>query len=206
MFPSLQNYLTYVTAEFDQISEERKLTLQKLTEYVRSKVTANQPARLVFICTHNSRRSHLSQIWAQLAAHYYGIPGVGTYSSGTEATAFNPRAVKAMRKAGFQIEGAGSETNPVYALKWSEEAAPIKAYSKVYDAEGNPTRDFAAVMTCSEADRNCPFIPGAEMRLPLPYHDPKDFDSTPQEEAQYDERTRQIAKEIFYAFSLVNTA
>jgi len=204
MFPSLQSYLTAITAEFDQISEERKLTLQKLTEYVRSKVAANQPARLVFICTHNSRRSHLSQIWAQLAAHHYGIPGVKTYSGGTEATAFNPRAVKAMRKAGFQVNQTGSETSPVYFLKWSEEAAPIKAYSKVYNAEGNPTRDFAAVMTCTEADRNCPFIPGAEMRLPLPYHDPKDFDGTPQEEAKYDEWVRQIAQEIFYAFSLVS--
>ena len=156
IFATLAQLIASITAEFDQISEERKRTLQKLTEYVRSKVAANQPVRLVFICTHNSRRSHLSQIWAHLAARHYGIPGVETYSGGTEATAFNPRAVKAMRKAGFQIDHTGSETNPVYFLKWGEEAAPVKAYSKVYDAEGNPTQDFAAIMTCTEADQNCP--------------------------------------------------
>ena len=59
-------------------------------------------------------------------------------------------------------------------------------------------------MTCSDADENCPFIPGAEMRLPLTYEDPKEADDKPEERAVYDERVRQIGREIFYAMQLIS--
>lgn len=199
---TLLKYIEQLTSGFAQIAPERKALLQKLADYVQAKAGANEKIELTFICTHNSRRSHLSQIWAQTAAYYYGIPNVHTFSGGTEATAFNPRAVKAVEKAGFKVEKTGSEQNPVYLVSYSSEAAPIKAFSKVYDKDGNPESHFGAVMTCTHADENCPFIPGAT-RISLPFNDPKAFDDTPQEEEKYDERTFEIGREIFYAFSLV---
>jgi len=202
LFDSLSQFVHSITQEFDQIPTERKELLQKLTAYVQAQVDAGERVQLTFICTHNSRRSHLSQLWAQTAAYYYGIPRVQTYSGGTEATAFNPRAVKAVEKAGFQISSSGDASNPVYLVHYSEEQPPVQAFSKVYDQGGNPTANFGAVMTCTHADENCPFIPGAT-RISLPFDDPKAFDDTPLEEAKYDERTRQIGREIFYAFSLV---
>jgi protein-tyrosine-phosphatase len=159
--------------------------------------------QLTFVCTHNSRRSHFSQLWAQVAAYYYRIPTVKTYSGGTEATAFNARAVKAIKDAGFAVKKTGQESNPVYLVTYAQDQPPVKAFSKVYDQAGNPTRDFAAVMTCTHADENCPFIPGAT-RISLPYEDPTAFDDTPQEEEKYAERCRQIARELLYAFSQVN--
>jgi hypothetical protein len=203
LYSPVNSYIATVTKEFDQIPQERKELLEELAEYIRSKTKANQPVKLTFICTHNSRRSHISQIWAQTAAYYYGIRGVETYSGGTEATAFNARAVKAMGKAGFKIDKTGDEKNPVYQVSFTDELAPVKAFSKVYNAAGNPKKNFAAIMTCSQADKTCPFIPSTEARIAIPYDDPKEFDGTPQEEAKYDERTRQIAREIFYAFSQV---
>ncbi|MES2732123.1 MAG: protein-tyrosine-phosphatase [Bacteroidota bacterium] len=202
LFGTLQQYIDTITQEFDHIPAERKALLQKLTDYIQAKVQAREPVQLTFICTHNSRRSHLSQLWAQVAAYYYGIPQVQTYSGGTEATAFNPRAVKAVEKAGFQVKKTGDDSNPVYQVSYSTEQFPINTFSKVYDQGGNPTTNFGAVMTCTHAEDNCPFIPGAT-RLSLPFDDPKEFDGTSQEEAKYDERTRQIGREIFYAFSLV---
>ncbi len=203
LFPALQTYVVAVMKEFDQILAERKEELAALTSYVQGKVAANQSVQLTFICTHNSRRSHLSQLWAQVAAYYYGIPNVKTYSGGTEATAFNPRAVKAIEEAGFTVEKTREESNPLYLVTYSEEEPPMKAFSKVYDEGGNPTTDFGAVMTCTHADENCPFIPGA-VRISLPYDDPKAFDGTDQETEKYAERCRQIARELFYAFSQVN--
>jgi arsenate reductase (thioredoxin) len=203
MYSTLNAYIASVVQEFGQIPKERKAVLKTLAAYVQKKVQAKEPVKLTFICTHNSRRSHLSQIWAQTAAYFYQVPGVEAYSGGTEVSAFNSRAVKALEKAGFQIEPTGAENNPVYLVKFAEEQAPVKAYSKIYDAEGNPTEGFAAIMTCSQADQACPFIPGVSLRLSLPYTDPKASDDTPQEEASYDERTRQIARELFYAFSQV---
>jgi arsenate reductase len=199
----LQTYITSLPQEFEQIPQERKETLGQVAAYIREKLQENGKVKLVFICTHNSRRSHMSQIWAQTAAYYYGISSVETYSGGTEATAFNPRAVKAMQEAGFAIEKTGEENNPRYQVTFTDGMQPMVAFSKVYDAPGNPDRDFAAIMTCSHADDNCPFIPGASLRIPVNYDDPKDFDGTPQEEAKYNERTRQIAREMLYLFSKV---
>jgi arsenate reductase (thioredoxin) len=199
----LQRYIETLAEEFGQIPNERKEVLQKSASVIRQKAQAKEPVKLVFICTHNSRRSHISQLWAQTAAYYYGITQVETYSGGTEATAFNPRAVKAMQKAGFSIQKTGNQPNPTYLVTFAEAAPPLTAFSKVYDAKGNPTNDFIAIMTCAHADENCPFIPGASHRIPVNYNDPKDFDGTAQEEAQYDQRTRQIAREMFYLFSQV---
>lgn len=200
--PVSKNIEAY-TKEFDQIPEERKKALKKLALFVESKVKAGEKAELIFICTHNSRRSHISQIWAQTAAAYYGIPNVVSYSGGTEATAFNPRAVKAMEDAGFKIKKTSEGTNPVYEVRFSDEATTIKAFSKKYDGEGNPKSGFGAVMTCSQADQNCPVVSGATVRVAIPYDDPKEFDGTSQETAKYAERVHQIGREILYAFSLI---
>lgn len=199
----LNKYAFDLRDEFDRIPENRKAILADLAQYIQQKVDAGEAARLVFICTHNSRRSHMSQLWAQAAAHYYGVPEIYTYSGGTEATAFNPRAVAAMQEAGFDIAIEKSGENPVYRAVYAPGIAGLDVFSKVYDHEANPDRGFAALMTCSHADQNCPFIPGAESRIAIPYDDPKDFDGTPQEKDAYRERSRQIAREMFYTFSLL---
>lgn len=153
--------------------------------------------------THNSRRSHLAQIWAQAAALHYRVPGVEVYSGGTEATAFNPRAVAALRRAGFDIQASadGNGSNPRYLVRFGGRSEPLECFSKIYSQPPNPQADFCAVMTCSEADRNCPLVAGATVRIALPYDDPKAFDGNPQESAAYDERCRQIAREMLYVFS-----
>jgi arsenate reductase (thioredoxin) len=202
IFEPLKNNIAKITQDFDKIPAERKELIKKLSLYVEKKIKENQAIQLVFICTHNSRRSHISQVWAQVAAAYYGIEGVKTFSGGTEATAFNPRAVKAMEKLGFYIEKGEGDPNPQYKVSFSETDS-LTAFSKKYDDAPNPSENFAAIMTCGHADENCPFIPGASARIPLTYDDPKDFDGTPLEEAKYDERAREIGTEILYAFSIV---
>ena len=202
--PLLGNTIETLVSRFDLIPEERKNILVQLTDFVQAKSKKQEKILLIFICTHNSRRSHISQIWAQLAAAYYGIDNVVSYSGGTEATAFNPRAVKAMEEAGFRISATSNGSdNPVYKVKFSDEANEVIAFSKKYDAESNPRNGFAAVMTCSHADENCPVVFGMEKRISLPYNDPKDFDDTPEESRKYAERVREIGTEILYAFSQV---
>lgn len=198
---TVETTVNELTKEFDIIPSERKKTLSELTDFIERKVTNGQPVYLNFICTHNSRRSHLSQIWAQTAAHYYGIPNVFCFSGGTEATAFDPRAVKAMREAGFSIDVKKEGDNPVYEVLFSKAAPGITAFSKKYDDPFNHNRDFAAIMTCSHADENCPLVSGATKRIALTYDDPKDFDGTDLESAKYAERVRQIGREILFAFS-----
>lgn len=189
--------------EFDKIPDERKEALNELAAFIKSKIEKNEKTELIFICTHNSRRSHIAQIWAQTAAAYYNVPNIISYSGGTEATAFNPRAVVAMQKVGFKINKTTNSTNPIYEVRYADDATAIKAFSKKYDEGGNPKKDFGAIMTCSHADENCPIVQGASMRIATPYGDPKEFDGTLQEAAKYSERVQQIATELLYAFSKV---
>ena len=203
ILPSIMPLIRKLTKEFSLIPESRKLILKELSNFISAKAKRNEAVNLNFICTHNSRRSHISQIWAQTAAHYYSVANVHCYSGGTEATAFNPRAVKAMQDAGFDIQLFKQGNNPIYKVKFTTDAPPLTVFSKKYDDDYNPRKDFAAVMTCSHADENCPLVVGATKRIALTYNDPKDFDGTAQEAAKYSERVNEIGREILYAFSQI---
>lgn len=194
---------TIQALNFDAISDERKIVLQSLIAYVQQKVSANKNVNLNFICTHNSRRSHLSQVWAQTAAHYYSVKNVFCYSGGTEATAMFPMAAKALEVAGFQITKLSQEQNPIYAVKYAQNEHPLVCFSKTFEHSFNPKSEFAAIMTCAQADEGCPLILGCEARIPVRYDDPKAFDNTPQQKEKYIERSLQIAAEMCFVFSQI---
>ena len=190
--------------DVENIPVERKDLLQELVNYIQDKRNDNLLIKLNFICTHNSRRSHLSQIWAHVSAAHYGIDKVNCYSGGTEATAMFPMIRKTLEKQGFGIQDLSKGDNPIYAVKYDADTMPIIAFSKTYDHSFNPENGFAAIMTCDSADQNCPFISGAEKRIAITYEDPKVFDGTDQQEAKYLERSEQIANEMKYVFSKIN--
>lgn len=201
LFPEIENIIN--TLNFESISDERKIILQPLIDYIQGKATNNQEIKLNLICTHNSRRSHLSQVWAQTAAAHYRIKNVFCYSGGTEATAMFPMAAQTLAKQGFQIKTIAEGNNPVYAIKYAANAHPVIGFSKTFDDDFNPQSEFAAILTCSSADKGCPFIAGAEVRIPITFEDPKAFDNTPQQAEKYEERSLQIATELFYVFSQI---
>jgi arsenate reductase len=201
LFTEINN--TVSSFNFESISVERKTILQPLIDFIQSKATANQDIRLNFICTHNSRRSHLSQIWAQTAAAHYSVKNVFSYSGGTEATALFPMVAQTLTKTGFQIKTLSEENNPVYSVKYNENDHPLICFSKTYDDAFNPQSEFAAILTCSSADNGCPFIAGAEKRISITFEDPKAFDNTPLQAEKYQERSIQIATELFYVFSQI---
>jgi arsenate reductase len=186
------------------ISSERKAVLQPLTDFIQSKVSNQQEIRINFICTHNSRRSHLSQVWAQTMANYFNIKNVFCYSGGTEATALFPMVVETLQKSGFQISKISQNENPVYSIKYTDNEHPIIGFSKKLDDDFNPKSEFAAIMTCDSANEACPFVPGAEKRIPITFEDPKAFDNTPQQVEKYIERSLQIATEMKYVFSKIS--
>jgi protein-tyrosine-phosphatase len=177
----------------EEIPSERKDVLDAIEAEMR------KTPRAVFVCTHNSRRSQLSQVWAQTAAAYFNIDGFEAYSAGTEATAFNHHAIDALRQAGFEVD-ASEEPNPKLSVVFDRQSVPITAFSKTLEDDSLPGEDFVAVMTCSDAERNCPFVPGAKARLMLRYEDPKKSDGTGEEAVVYGQRSRQIATEMLYIF------
>ncbi len=188
------------TLEVDTLSPERKQRLAPFVAYLRHKMAQNEPIRLNFICTHNSRRSHLAQVWAQTLAYYVGFHRVTCYSAGTEKTAVFPHIIATLRHAGFQIYQLSEGGNPVYSVKFEQNEHPITLFSKSLSHSFNPSAGFAAVMTCAEADEGCPFVPGAEQRFSLPFEDPKRYDNSPLQAEKYTERSIQIATELLYVF------
>ena len=203
MYKNLVETINNVTT-FQNISEERKNILRPLIDFVQQKVNNSQEISINFICTHNSRRSHLSQVWAQVAAAYYTIPNVHCYSGGTEETALFPKVAETLTHQGLSIFKIADTDNPVYAIKYSDNSLPIVGFSKKYDSPFNPVSEFAAIMTCSQADGGCPFITGAEKRIPITFEDPKISDNTPEQTQVYAERSLQIATEMFYVFSKIS--
>lgn len=203
LYPAIKNYCETLVKHFNEIPEERKQLLNKLTSYIQEKREQNLPVQLVYICTHNSRRSHFGQIWAAVAANYYHIKNIKTFSGGTEATAFNINAINALKKTGFEISTNDVQTsNPKYVVQYGTyDDEHCVCFSKVYNDEVNPKSNFAAIMTCSDAEQNCPFIPGVEIRIGTTYDDPKEFDNTPFQDEKYLERSKQIALECLYVFS-----
>ena len=184
----------------ERISEERKIILQPLIEFISSKISKNEEVRLNFICTHNSRRSHLSQIWAQTMANYYQIENVFCYSGGTEATAMFPKVAETLTNQGFEILKLSKTENPIYAVKFAENEPAVICFSKKYNDDFNPKSAFVAILTCDSADENCPIVYGAEVRIPIKYEDPKKSDGTPEMDETYFNRSLEIATEMKFVF------
>ena len=201
MFENLSKTIKSITKI--EVSEERKEVLNPLIDYIQNKVNHQEEIRLNFICTHNSRRSHLSQIWAQTMAFHFQIQNVFCYSGGTEATAMFPKVAETLTNQGFQIQKISQEQNIVYAIKFDQNQHPIIGFSKTYFDDFNPKSNFAAIMTCSNADEGCPMVFGAEARFPIKYDDPKAFDGTEVMNEKYAERSLQIASELYFVFSQI---
>lgn len=199
----LAAYTDARVSEFALIDRERASELEALAAHIRATLDAGGPARLVFVCTHNSRRSHLAMIWAAVASARYGVGPVEVFSAGTEATAFNPRAVAAIERAGLSVTRMSEGENPVYSVEFDGEFEPLVCFSKTLEHGSLPSEGFAAVMVCGEADASCPTVPGCDFRAGIRYVDPKAADGTPEEPAVYDERCAQIAREMLYLFSRV---
>ncbi len=202
MFEKLQKTIEQISSI--KVSEERKEILRPLIEFIQAKKEQQEIINLNFICTHNSRRSHLSQIWTQTMAEHFGIKNVFCYSGGTEATAMFPKVAETLQNQGFEIQKVSETENPVYAVKFSENAHPVIGFSKKYDDAFNPVSGFAAIMTCSNADQGCPFIAGAEKRIPVKFEDPKTSDGTPEMDETYAKRSLEIASEMYYVFSKIS--
>ncbi len=107
---------------------------------------AEERARVLFLCTHNSARSQMAEgLLRALAGARFEI-----HSAGTEATVVRPLAIRAMEEIGVDISGQESKTLERYL--------------------GEP---FDYVITvCDDANEACPFFPGAKNRLHWSFEDP----------------------------------
>lgn len=201
-FPQLENFLKEVPGQ--KINAKRKKVLEQLAHHMQEALQTHKAVNLLFICTHNSRRSIFCQIWADVIAQQMGFSQVHSYSGGTTTTEVFPLVIETLKKQGLQAEPLSQGANPLYAIKYADYQPPVNAFSKDYTHFINPKRNFIAVMTCDQADQNCPSVIGAEKRIALSYKDPKAFDQHERQHEVYRERSLQIAAELRYAFSKIS--
>lgn len=205
LYPKLQSYLENIESEFCNIPEKRIKILEILGDHILGSTIVKGGAELIFICTHNSRRSQFGQVWASTASYYYRISHIGSCSGGTESTAIHPGTLAALERAGFGTERTGGPAgNPRYYVRAGASMEGNTLYSKIFSDPGNPSKGFFAIMVCSDAEAACPLVPGAEARITIPYKDTKTFDGTHLETKKYDECCRQISVEMFYLFKTLS--
>ncbi|MDX2195330.1 MAG: protein-tyrosine-phosphatase [Cytophagales bacterium] len=204
LYKKLDKYCKKLPENFASIPDERKQKLTEIAEWIYQNKSQNKKTQAIVICTQNSRRSHMGQIWMKVASVYYGVTDFESFSGGTNASAFNERAIAALKRAGFVMSKmTNNEGNNVkWEASYGSQYPNNLMYSKKYNDQQNPQSDFGAIMVCSEADKSCPMVEGADARFSLPYDDPKHFDNTPQEAMKYDERCLQIATEMFFVFNI----
>lgn len=154
-----------------------------------------------FICTHNSRRSHFSEILFRTAALHYGLNHVQTFSGGTEGTALFPVVAESCKRFGFEtveLSVHGQRAWKIFHPTLETEATAPLLFSKVYSHESNAQEDYHAMMVCDSANEACPVVFGAKERHPLMFVDPKGSDGTQQQAKVYDETLALIACELGY--------
>lgn len=196
--PQLAIFLQSLSEQFAQIPPQRRQLYTPLLQHFTPQAAA-PPFPITVVCTHNSRRSHVGQLCLEAAAKWYGLAGLNTFSGGTEATAFHPNAVKALREAGFPLIQKTEGDNPIYNCVYETvEATSVDLFSKKYDSPPNPTQDFVAIMVCKEADEACPLVSGAIARAAIPFEDPKRSDGQPEEEAAYADCVAEIGREFLW--------
>ena len=200
MYDKLKQTSESLLADSGLISEERKALLNELGIYIQSRLNTDAEVKLLFICSRNSRRSLMAQIWAQTAAEYFGYRQIRTFSGGIQKSLFHDTAIQSLRASGFKIKMIKEGKNPVYKIKFCKKAKPIIAFSKKHKHKTNPKHGFVAIMTCTEAALACPIIQGADYRTTLSYDDPRQYDRTKNEEKGYRDICLEIGREMFYVF------
>ena len=180
-----------------EISDKRTFVLNEIAKYIFKTKSENKIPKLNFICTHNSRRSQFCQFWATFFSNYYNIK-CEIFSGGIIETEVSKSAINAIRDYGFNISFKDCD-NPIYSINFGNQKLG-DYFSKLYNDSENPKNEFAAIMTCSDAEKNCPLVEGSEIKFSLPYEDPKKYDMSKIEKTEYEKTSEKIASEMNYLF------
>ena len=211
IYPGLEVSLGKLAVENPEISDIHISARRDLVQAVCELKEKQDSVSIIMVCTGNSRRSMMGAAMGNAAVAYHGLDGIRFFSGGTKPSAFNPRAIRALREMGFVIHetgenappGADGEFNPCYNVHWGIGNCFTREFSKRYDDLANPRKDFIAIMVCDEADMECPTVQGAFRRISAPFADPKEFDGTNQESARYAQRRDDLGRFMLSTFEMV---
>ncbi len=201
LLPELRRHAEFLTTSFDLIEPGHHVAIEQLADWIAKNWQPDGQLHVLATCSGNSRRSILSATMGNLAAAYYGFDNVRFHSGGTTPSAFNKRTIATLKEIGFQIEPTGEEAmrgdpktpNAIFRVLWGK-GLEAKEFSKSFKDPSNPSSGFAAIMVCTEADAECPVVPGASLRVAMTFVDPKLYDDGPFERGKYAERRDDVGR------------
>jgi len=190
----IKPFLSRLEEQSKDISSARREDLDKLAAIITEDLVKGDSV-VKFICTHNSRRSQVAEFMLDVLSREYGLK-ITALSAGTEATAFEPRMVNAIKNQGFPLIEYGNKPNPLYIYRIKND--DLYYFSKRYDEQLIDYGESIIVTVCGDANENCPVIPGTLKRFHLGYEDPKKSDGSDHESETYKKKVLEIGSEILY--------
>ena len=178
--------------ENHKLEYHQKKRIEIIVERLYNKIKSI--SLIVFICTHNSRRSQFCEAWSKVLANRYGL-NISFSSAGTTKTSVYKEVINSLKRAGVDINEKGI---------LNIEGKTSILYSKTLD--DIKENKFISITNCTDAEKNCPLDPRSHLNLNIFYDDPKKFDGMENEKKEYDKTSVSIAAEINVIFkSLVNS-
>ena len=202
LLPRLHHYLLKVEEDYPYLSAEKKSTLGSLANLVNNTLDAAPTASMIFVSQHNARRSILSEVWAHVAAYYYGISEVTAYSAGLAPTSFYPEIIKVLLDCGFEIDQDSIGPNPFYKVWYAPSAKPLRIFAKPVDSPENPGNHVITVANCAVDDHSEDILSDRPPLFPLHYPDISTAHSQEQEAVLCRDLCHEIANDMAYLFSL----
>ena len=171
------------------LRDYQKSRVKKISQELSGVI--NSCNKIVFMCTHNSRRSQLSEVWANILSNRLNLK-LSFFSAGTEKTKVYKEVIETLCRVGVDINKEG---------KLNLTSNTINIYSKTLDEIKEDK--FIGIMNCSDAEKHCPLDPRSKKNIKLFYDDPKKYDRTTKESDEYDRTCRLIASELNAIFKLL---
>ncbi len=125
-----------------------------MTQPTPAAFISRPPARVLFLCLHNSARSQIAEAFARVMSPQ----GVVVMSAGSDPRGVHPRAVEVMAEVGIRLEGQTSK--PLDAVPWQQADT--------------------VVTLCGEGAQVCPTVAGDVRRVHWQLPDPSAVPETQQ--------------------------
>ena len=179
-----------------RVDPTRRPALRSCAAAIARQLDARGEVSVVAVCTHNSRRSQLAEVWLAVASAAAGLGGVSVCSGGSDPVAVAPGAIAVLRERGFRVEADTADANPRLRVRGHGIERELYAKPLGEAVAGVPLRGGVALMVCAAADAACPPVPQVGYRARLPFADPRHADGTPGEAAAYRAASDRIEAEM----------
>ena len=171
-------------------NQKRKKRLDNIASVINENL--NKTRSIVFLCTHNSRRSQICEVWGKVFAEIYRKK-ININSAGAFKTVVHSQVYESIVKCGLVVDNK----KEIFFDK-----KKFKLNSKTIDSL--TMKNFIAVMTCSNAEKSCPNDPRSIRNIKMFFNDPRIYDETDKMSREYLNTTIYIAEELNYIFKNIN--